>query len=84
MFIAGLLVAIRDVQWLVAELGHCDTATRLAGAIERQEAVTELIYVALDDTDLRMILLALDDPPTDDLATLRGLLMRKLTSTSPF
>ena len=60
MMVSGTDVALEDVRWIVEQLGHCPTSTRLVAALERQEGIRSPIPVALDNEDLRTILATLD------------------------
>ena len=61
-----------DVVGLLHDSGFDDTAEALGVALEAEKTL-----VALSIQDREQILRALDDPPTDALAQLRGVLLRE-------
>lgn len=75
MMLAGVPVRDKDVlelARLLHDAGFDHTAETLVAALEAEHAI-----VALTIHDRESILRALDDPPTVDLAELRGVLLEE-------
>lgn len=71
--LSGLGVSEQDVLALSAltqQAGYHELAVRLERAVDRGTYA-----LALDEAEREMILRALDDPPTDGLAQLRGVIL---------